>query len=39
MENKSGTEIDQTVEYYERNAVSFIESTIKADVSKFIQAV
>ena len=33
MENKRGTDIDQTVEYYERNASSFIESTINADVS------
>lgn len=34
MENKRGTNIDQTVEYYEKNATTFIESTINADVSE-----
>ena len=34
MENKCGTDIDQTIEYYERNASAFIESTINADVSE-----
>ncbi len=34
MENKRGTNIDQTVEYYEKNAAAFVESTINADVSE-----
>ena len=34
MENKFGTDIDQTIEYYEKNALAFIESTINADVSE-----
>ena len=34
MENKCGTNIDQTVEYYEKNATKFVESTINADVSE-----
>ena len=34
MENKFGTDIDQTIEYYEKNASTFIESTINADVSE-----
>ena len=34
MENKRRTNIDQTVEYYEKNAAAFIESTIDADVSE-----
>ena len=34
MENKHRTDIDQTIEYYEKNATSFIESTINTDVSE-----
>ena len=34
MENKCGTNIDQTVEYYEKNATKSVESTINADVSE-----
>ena len=34
MENKRRTDIDQTVDYYEKNAAAFIESTIDADVSE-----
>ena len=34
MENKCGTDIDQTIEYYEKNAAGFIESTIDTDVSE-----
>lgn len=33
MENKRRTNIDPTVEYYEKNAAVFIESTINANVS------
>ena len=33
MENKHGTNIDPTIEYYEKNAAAFIESTINANVS------
>lgn len=34
MENKLGTNIDQTIDYYEKNKSDFIESTINADVTK-----
>ena len=37
MEAKYRTDIDQTVEYYEKNAAAFIESTIDADVSELYQ--
>lgn len=33
MDNKYGATIDQTIEYYEKNASCFIESTINVDVS------
>lgn len=33
MENKCGTDIDQTIEYYEKNASAFIKSTIDVDAS------
>ena len=33
MENKRGLNIDPTIEYYEKNTASFIESTINANVS------
>lgn len=33
MENKRGTNIDPTIEYYEKNADAFIESTINANDS------
>lgn len=33
MENKHGINIDPTIEYYEKNAAEFIESTISANVS------
>ena len=38
MENKFGTDIDQTIEYYEKNASTFIESTINADVSELYRS-
>lgn len=33
MENKHGTDIESTIEYYEKNADEFVNSTIDADVS------
>ena len=38
MENKCGIDMKQTIEYYERNAPSFIESTIDADVSELYRS-
>lgn len=38
MENKRRTDIDQTVDYYEKNAAAFIESTIDADVSELYRS-
>lgn len=38
MENKRKSDIDQTIEYYEKNASAFIESTIDADVSELYRS-
>ncbi len=34
MENKCGTAIDQTIEFYEKNASSYIESTLNTNISE-----
>lgn len=38
MENKCRTGVDKTIGYYNQNAVAFIDSTIKADVSGLYDA-
>ncbi len=34
MEDKYRTDLDETIAYYDRNAMSFVESTVNADVSE-----
>lgn len=33
MEDKTGTIVDRTIEYYEKNAEAFVESTVNADMN------